>query len=120
REESGFGVVLIQRGSEVARPGMRLNVHPVGTYCEIVDWNQLPSGLLGITVEGRHTFRIENSWRQPNELCMADVLFRLHDGVTAEPVEVGEDFQDYVMLLRSLSRHPAVEELKLDMRFDNL
>ena len=51
RETSGFGVVLIATGSEVARSGEKLDVHRVGTYCEIVDWNQLPNGLLGITAE---------------------------------------------------------------------
>lgn len=120
RDQSGFGVVLIERGSEIARPGMKLNIHRVGTYCRVVDWNQLSNGLLGITAEGEKTFNVIESWRQDNDLCMAEVVFRDYDSVGAEPVEVGDDFQDYVELLEGLSRHPAVEELKLDVRFDNL
>lgn len=120
RDQSGFGVVLIESGSEVAQPGVRLDIHRVGTYCEVVDWNQLENGLLGITAEGRVTFNVVDTWREDNELCRAEVEFREYDGVNSEPMEVGEDFQDYVQLLRSLARHPAVEELKLDVSFDNL
>src|SRR5687768_15776054 len=96
KEQSGFGIVLIRNGSEVARTGQKLDVHRTGTYCEIVDWNRLPNGLLGITVEGRKTFRIVESWQEMNNLCKAVVAFRPMDSITAEPVEVGEEFSEYV------------------------
>lgn len=120
RSQSGFGVVLIENGSEVARPGMQLDIHRIGTYSEVVDWNQLPSGLLGITAEGRKTFRIRESWREDNDLCMAQVEFREEDGVEARPVPVAEEYQEYVGLLEGLSRHPAIEELHLNIGLDNL
>jgi hypothetical protein len=120
REQTGFGIVLIESGSEVARTGQKLDIHRTGTYCEVVDWNQLPNGLLGITAEGRSTFRIEESWREANRLCKAAVTFRPQDSVGAEAVEVGEEFGEYVELLQGLARHPAIEELKLDMSFVNL
>ncbi len=120
KEQSGFGIVLIETGSEVAKNGQKLDIHRTGTYCEVVDWNQLPNGLLGITAEGRSTFRIVESWREANNLCKAVVSFRPMDSITAESVEVGEEFIEYVELLRGLAKHPAIEELKLDMRFENL
>lgn len=120
REQSGFGVVLIETGSEVARTGQKLGIHPVGTYCEIVDWNQLDNGLLGITAEGRSTFRVMETWRELNNLCKAAVEFREQDSVDAEVLPVEDDFAEYVDLLRGLSRHPAIEELKLNVSFDNL
>ncbi|MES2624952.1 MAG: LON peptidase substrate-binding domain-containing protein [Pseudomonadota bacterium] len=120
KAQTGFGIVLIETGSEVATTGQKLDIHRVGTYCEIVDWNQLPNGLLGITAEGRSTFRIVESWREPDSLCKAAVSFRPMDSVDAESVDVGEEFVEYVELLRGLSKHPAIEELKLDMRFENL
>jgi Lon protease-like protein len=83
KDQCGFGVVLIEKGNEVASLGQKLDIHRVGTYCGVVDWNQLPSGLLGVTVEGQITFKI-------------------------------------VELLQGLSKHPAIEELKLDIRFENL
>lgn len=120
KDGSGFGIVLIEAGSEVARAGQKLDIHRTGTYSHVVDWNQLPNGLLGITAEGRTTFRVMESWREANNLCRAVVEFRPQDSVEAERVEVGEEFEDYVELLRGLSRHPAIEELKLDMSFENL
>jgi len=120
KEQRGFGIVLIETGSEVARTGQKLDIHRTGTYCEVVDWNQLPNGLLGITAEGRSTFRVVESWREANNLCKALVNFRVQDSVQADPVEVGEEFEEYVDLLRGLARHPAIEDLKLDMSFENL
>lgn len=120
KSQSGFGVVLIEHGSEVARPGMKLDIHRVGTYAEIVDWNQLPSGLLGITVEGRRTFRILESWRENDDLCMASVEAREDDSVDSPAVPVGDEYEEYVKLLEGLSRHPAIEELKLNIAYDNL
>ena len=120
KEQSGFGVVLIEAGSEVARAGQKLDIHRVGTYSEVVDWNELPTGLLGITVEGKKTFKIIESWRENNDLCKAEVSFRDYDSVDSEPVDVGNEFQDYVELLRGLSRHPMVKELNLEISFENL
>lgn len=120
KESTGFGIVLIESGSEVARAGQKLDIHRTGTYCEVVDWNQLPNGLLGITAEGRTTFRVVETWREPNNLCRAVVKFRQQDSVDAERLEVGEEFTEYVELLRNLARHPAIEELSLNVSFENL
>ena len=120
RDQIGFGVVLIETGSEVANPKQKLDIHRIGTYSSVVDWNQLPNGLLGITVEGQITFKIVESWREDNDLCKAEVVFRDFDSVNSDPVDVGEQFQEYVDLLQGLSRHPAIEELKLNISFENL
>jgi len=48
------------------------------------------------------------------------VVFRDFDSVDSEQVDVGEQFQEYVDLLQGLSKHPAIEELKLNISFDNL
>jgi Lon protease-like protein len=120
KDGTGFGVVLIEAGSEVASKEQKLDIHRIGTYSTVVDWNQLPNGLLGITVEGQTTFKIVESWREENNLCRGEVVFREQDSQDAEPVDVGEQFQEYVDLLQGLARHPAIEELKLDISFDNL
>lgn len=120
KESTGFGVVLINEGSEVAMPGQTLNIHRVGTYCDVVDWNELPTGLLGITVEGKKTYTIIESWSESSGLCKAEVSFQDHDSVDSEPVDVGQEFQEYVDLLKGLLQHPMVEELKLEISFDNL
>jgi Lon protease-like protein len=76
--------------------------------------------LLGITVEGKSTFEIVDSWRESNDLCIGEVNIRRHDSLDADPVDVGDEFSEYVELLRSLVRHPAVESLTEDIQFDDL
>lgn len=120
RDGAGFGIVLISNGSEVARPGEKLDVHRVGTYSVVVDWNLLPNGLLGITAEGRRTFNVVETWREANQLCRAVVRFRPQDQVDGAAVEVRDEFAEYVDLLRGLSRHPAIADLKLEVSYDNL
>lgn len=120
KEGIGFGVVLIEKGNEVAIPGQKLNIHKIGTYSEVIDWSELPTGLLGISVEGRKTFTIIESWTENNGLCKAEVVYRDYDSVDSEPVDVGEEFQEYVELLRGLAVHPMVQELNLEISFENL
>ena len=51
KENSGFGIVLSNNESH----------YSIGTYCKIVDWEQLPDGLLGILTRGKYRFKINNS-----------------------------------------------------------
>ena len=44
RDGSGFGVILLKDGDEVIKPGGNQELHPVGTYARIVDWDQLDNG----------------------------------------------------------------------------
>ena len=51
REGTSFGVVWIKKGSEVAQASKtNLDLGAYGTVANIVDWDQLPNGLLGITI----------------------------------------------------------------------
>lgn len=120
RDQTGFGVVLIEAGNEVSHKGQKLDIHRVGTYCEVVDWDELPNNLLGITVEGIKTFSIIESRREKNNLCVADIIFRSDDAIDAEPIDVGDEFQEYVELLKGLSSHQMVKDLNIEISFENL
>ena len=51
REGTGFGVVQLRRGSEVGQGGIDApDIAAVGCFARIVDWDQLPNQLLGITI----------------------------------------------------------------------
>lgn len=106
KSDSGFGVVLIRDGREV---GQVPQVFPVGVYARIVDWHQLPNGLLGITVQGERKFRILNTEAQADQLLQAAVEF-----LAEEPIcEIPEQYLELVALVQQLSRHPAVASLGL-------
>ena len=59
---------------EVAEASVtNLDLGDYGTMATIVDWDQLPNGLLGITIEGTQRFHIEEVWREDSGLNMARV-----------------------------------------------
>ena len=74
RSGEPFGVVWIRRGSEVAREGRALHdLGDYGTTAHIVDWDQLPNGLLGITIEGRRRFELFGTSTRANGLVVGQV-----------------------------------------------
>ena len=72
RKGSGFGICLIQEGQEAGGPA---EIHQVGTYVDIVDWEQRSDGLLGILVHGERRFRVKTHYTEPNGLMMAEIEY---------------------------------------------
>jgi Lon protease-like protein len=81
-------VVLIRAGAEV---GSVDEVAQVGTLARVVDFGQMPDGLLKIVARGERRFRVVARDRQPDGLNLADVEW-LDDPVEArlEPDEFPE------------------------------
>jgi uncharacterized protein len=77
REGQGFGVVLIREGEEAGAA----QLCEVGTMAKIVDFDQLPDGLLGLTCIGQQRFRIHAHRRQADGLNIGEV-----EWLPAEPV----------------------------------
>ena len=110
REGSGFGVVWIRRGSEVAEASVtNLDLGDYGTMATIVDWDQLPNGLLGITIEGTQRFHIEEVWQEDTGLNMA----RVDIEPSLDAVEIPEEGRSMIDVLAGLQRHPEVRRLGL-------
>ena len=70
REGSVFGVVLIRKGVEA---GGGATAHSVGTLAQIVDFDQLPDKLLGITTRGTRRFRCVSTRVQDDGLNVARI-----------------------------------------------
>jgi len=69
REQTGFGVVLIEAGSEAGAARFAAT----GTRADIVDWNRGRDGLLAIVAQGRDRFTVAHSHRQPDGLYVGHV-----------------------------------------------
>lgn len=111
REDTGFGVVLIRSGFEARRGAddPQPEIFGMGTYARIVDFDQLPDGLLGIMATGERKFRVVRTFEQPDHLLMGEVEF-----LPDEPeMSLPEQFQELADLLRELLKHPMVERLRL-------
>jgi len=70
KQGHGFGVCLIREGKEV---GTAAQPYSVGTLAEIVDWQRLEDGLLGLTVRGGQRFSIRSSRIEPDQLSLAEI-----------------------------------------------
>jgi len=70
REETGFGICLISEGAET---GSAAESFEYGTFGIISYWQQLPDGLLGITVRGQQRFKVLSKEIGSDQLCIAKV-----------------------------------------------
>jgi len=120
RTETGFGICLLREGEEVARPGVHQQVHRVGTYVQVVDWDQLPSGLLGLTVEARCKFEVLDCHAEKDQLLVARVSRCTTDYVGETPIPVTSDHQMLVSLLEQLVSHPVISRLGMQINFQDL
>jgi Lon protease-like protein len=94
REGTGFGVVLINEGTETGPVGA---LAEVGTYARIVDFGQLPDGLLSIVARGERRFRIVGADVQKDGLNLGDIEW-LEDA----PSQLAGD--EYTALRTTLAR----------------
>ena len=114
-KEEGFCIALIKQDEKAYSDGLP-SLHEVGTYVEIVDFNQLQNGLLGITVKGLNKVRILDRWKQDDELLLAKI---------SKSKEFEEDFsedpsyKEIWSMLIEISNHPEVKKLNLEINLKN-
>jgi Lon protease-like protein len=94
REQQGFGVVLIREGAETGP----VQFHEIGTLARIVDFNQLPEGLLGLATIGGERFRVRSHRVQSDGLNVGEVEWLGLD----PPSELPEEYVHLSELLESL------------------
>lgn len=70
RASAPFGVVLIRVGAESSAVS---STAEVGTSARIVDFDQMPDGLLGLSCVGERRFRVTKRWVQSDGLNMGKV-----------------------------------------------
>lgn len=95
KEESRFGICLINEGDEVGDAAVP---HTIGTVGRISYFNRRSDGLLGVTVQGEQRFRIIDMEVQPDRLIIAEV--ELLPQVASVPLP--ESYQSLMQLLASI------------------
>ncbi len=120
RTSSGFGICLLKEGEEVVQEGTNQTIHRTGTYSNIIDWDQLDNGLLGITVEGSAKFSIEDCWQSDSGVLQGNVQFNETDNVGRETIPLDDQYTALADLLQNLESHPLVEQKKLIIDYNNL
>jgi uncharacterized protein len=113
KQSSEFGVVWIREGREVvsAPESAMPKLAQLGTTARIVDWDSLPGGMLGVTIEGEQKFRLLSTTQQTNFLVVGEI-----EPLAPEPeIALPERAADLVQLLQQLVLHPAIASLNLPL-----
>jgi Lon protease-like protein len=84
REQSPFGVLLIQEGEEAGNVSTTVSV---GCTARIADFNTLPDGLLGISCVGERKFRVQRVWRAADGLNLGEVMWLPDEPSLVVPAE---------------------------------
>ncbi len=109
KRQQPFGVIWIREGRDIVVPGGETmpKLAPIGTLATIVDWNEQPGGMLGITIEGSRRFRLLGSRQRADYLVLGEV--ELLDDDEPQPLPPGVD--ELIELQRQLLEHPAIARL---------
>jgi Lon protease-like protein len=114
KQQTGFVAVLISEGKEV---GDTPQIYCTGCYVEIIDWESLENGLLGISIQAKYRVHLSNSSARDDGLLLAETT----------PVESTLDnniglpaaFKPLSDTLKQLLNHPFAERYKDKVDFSN-
>ncbi len=116
KTDSAFGVVWIRRGAEVAQRGSASpQLGDYGTTARIIDWDQLPNGLLGLTIQGGQRFDLGETGVRANGLVVGQVELR----PALEPIAMEPRWQSLLDILHSLETHPHIQRMALQLDYDD-
>ena len=110
-DNHGFVIVLkINDASE-------FGISKKGSYVEIVDFNNLPNGLLGITVKAETKVSINNIYQLEDGLHIADIKPEIDPEVDNQALLAG--YPEIINILSQIIKHPKVNELSIKVDFNS-
>ena len=116
RTGTGFGVVWLREGSEISGGSHNTpDVGKYGTHARITDFDQLPNGLLGITIRGEERFDIAEVWRDSSGLIRAKVSME----APLAPASMTDEWRSLEIVLRGLESHPHIQRMNLTIDYNN-
>ena len=114
RNNHGFGVVLINDGNEVNDTP---TIHRIGTHVEIIDFETLDNGLLGITIKSNHKILILKTTAQHDGLLIGKTE-TIIDGDDSTPEHL-ERYQHLSEILKTLIEHPLLKSQYSDINYQS-
>ena len=84
-----------------------------GSFVEIIDFNQLPNGLLGITVRGSQKVSIKSVEQLESGLYYASI-YPIPEPVVDDQAVLAQ-FPELINVLTQLKEHPQVKSLPIDI-----
>ncbi len=114
KQETGFVTVLISEGKEVASTPQ---IYSTGCYVDIIDWDKLSNGLLGISIQAKHRVRLLNSSVRDDGLLFAEAS--LFKSTLDNNPPLLEAFKPLSETLKQLLKHPFAAPYKDRVDFTN-
>ena len=114
KQQTGFVTVLISEGKEV---GGTPQIYRIGCYGDILDWDALPNGLLGIKIQAKQRVRLSNSSVKDDGLLLAEAN-PIKSTLENKP-PLPEAFKPLLETLKQLLNHPFAAQYKDQVDFTN-
>jgi uncharacterized protein len=114
KQQTGFVTVLISEGKEV---GGTPQIYRIGCYVDIIDWDALPNGLLGINIQAKHRVQLSNSSVKDDGLLLAEAI-PIKSTLDNNP-PLPEAFKPLPETLKQLMNHPFAAQYKDKVDFNN-
>ena len=115
KQQTGFVIVLISEGKEV---GTTPQIYCTGCYVEVIDWESLPNGLLGISIQAKYRVRLTNSSVRDDGLLLAEAT-RFESTLDDNP-PLPKAFAPLSDTLKQLLKHPFAQQYKNKVNFDSI
>ena len=110
-ENHGFVIVL--QNNEIKD----FEISKKGTYVEIIDFNNLPNGLLGITVKSENKVSLRNIYQLEDGLHIAEIKPEIDPEVDNQALIA--EYPEIINILSQLIKHPKINELPIKVDFNS-
>lgn len=110
----GHGFVIVFQ-SKI--DGSDYEISKKGSYVEIIDFNNLPNGLLGITVKSENKVIISNILQLEDGLHIADVIPDVDPEVDDQALLA--EHPEIINILSQLMKHPRISDLPIKVDFSS-
>jgi uncharacterized protein len=114
KQQTGFVIVLISEGKEV---GAAPQIYCTGCYVEVIDWESLPNGLLGISIQAKYRVRLSNSTVRDDGLLLAEAT--PFESTLDNNPPLPKAFAPLPDTLKQLLNHPFAQQYKDKVDFSS-
>ena len=108
---------VIQNYRDIFGDDFDFGIEKVGTSVQIVDFNNLPNGLLGITVKAESKVSLNNIIQLEDKSYLGEVLPLTEPEVDDQSLLA--KYPDLIEVLVKLKEHPEIKTLQLDIDLDS-
>lgn len=113
KDDSGFVIAFFEEENSESS----VAISKKGTYVRIIDFNNLPNGLLGITVKAEDKVSIKNICKLEDGLNIGDIEPVIDPEVDDQAILA--EYPEFISILKQIMKHPRVSELKIDVNFNS-